>query len=410
MEEQPAQSSHSESAAAWLPNRRALLLLAAAIFFVSLGFGFFESTFNNFAVNELNLTPRALGVLEAMRETPGFLNAFVSAATLHLAEPVVAGICLALMGLGFISLSRVRTTVGLIFWSVAWSLGFHTWGPVSSTIALGATTPGQEGKTLGWLNSVGSLAGLAGVGGVFLLSEHLHLRIFFVIGGLAVLVAAACASRVPPLQVTEARPRLVFRRRYWLYYLLCFLDGWRRQMWYTFALFLLVREYHTSLRIVASLVFMGRLGSILAAPQIGKAIDRLGPRTVMSTGYVIIAAVFAGYCFVRVPLILRACYAFDYVLSNLGVGLTTYANQLAPQQDLRATLAMGTTANHVAAVIGPVLGGLVWQRFGYQTAFLSGLVTVLVFVALSLLLPRTSGRLPLGFPPAQMAGEQTGTE
>jgi len=406
MAQDATDSVEPTSSAARERRRRALLLLGGAVFFVSLGFGFFESSFNNFAVNVLNLSPENLGVMEAFRETPGFLNAFVSAATLHLREPVVAGFCLLLMGCGFIALSRIATTFGLISWSVTWSLGFHTWGPVSSTMALGASEPGQEGKTLGWLNSVGAIAGLVGVGGVFLLSERLALRSFFAMAGAVVLVSAFCASRVPHLRhAVQAGPRVVIRRRYWLYYLLCFLDGWRRQMWYTFALFLLVREYDTSLRVVASLVFMGRLGSILAAPQIGKAIDRYGPRSVMTLGYLAIAAIFSGYCFVRVPLVLRACYAIDYILSNLGVGLTTYANQLAPPEDLRPTLAMGMTCNHVAAVIGPFLGGIVWQRFGYQPAFLSGLVTVLAFVVLSLRLPRTSGRLPSLAPPPR-AGEQ----
>ncbi len=389
-----------------LRRRRAFLFLAGAIFFVSIGFGFFESSFNNFAVNVLNLSPGNLGVMEAFRETPGFLNAFLSAATLHLREPVVAGFCLLLMGGGFMALSRIATTLGLISWSVTWSLGFHTWGPVSSTMALNASEPGQEGKTLGLLNSVGAVAGLVGVGGVFLLSERLALRTFFVIAGAAVLVAAGCASRVPVgPHLVQGAPRVVLKRRYWLYYVLSFLDGWRRQMWYTFALFLLVREYHTSLRVVASLVFMGRLGSILAAPQIGKAIDRYGPRSVMTLGYLAIAWIFAGYCFVRQPFVLRMCYSIDYILSNLGVGLVTYANQLAPPEDLRPTLAMGMTFNHVAAVVGPFLGGMVWQRFGYQPAFLSGLVTVLAYVVLSLGLPRTSGRLPPLAPPPR-AGEE----
>ncbi|MDI6829627.1 MAG: hypothetical protein QME62_14205, partial [Armatimonadota bacterium] len=52
---------------------RDLRLLAFTIFCVSFGFGAYFSTFNNFAVESLGLTPIQLGRLEALREMPGFL-------------------------------------------------------------------------------------------------------------------------------------------------------------------------------------------------------------------------------------------------------------------------------------------------------------------------------------------------
>jgi hypothetical protein len=50
---------------------------------------------------------------------------------------------------------------------------------------------------------------------------------------------------------------------------------------------------------------------------------------------------------------------------------------------------MGSTANHVAAVGVPVLGGLIWSAFGYQVTFFAGAATCLVsvLVALAINLP-----------------------
>ena len=56
----------------------------------------------------------------------------------------------------------------------------------------------------------------------------------------------------------------------------------------------------------------------------------------------------------------------------------TYLNKIAPPQDLKPTLAMGVTMNHVAAVSVPLIGGLAWASFGYQIIFIGGAVFTLI--------------------------------
>ena len=52
--------------------------------------------------------------------------------------------------------------------------------------------------------------------------------------------------------------------------------------------------------------------------------------------------------------------------------MTTYLNKIAPKSDLKPTLAMGVTMNHIAAVGAPLVGGLIWMKLGYEIIFLSG--------------------------------------
>ncbi len=59
---------------------------------------------------------------------------------------------------------------------------------------------------------------------------------------------------------------------------------------------------------------------------------------------------------------------------------SSYVHKIAPAEELKPTLSMGVTMNHVAAVIAPVAGGLAWVLFGYEVIFISG--AILAFISL----------------------------
>jgi len=51
---------------------------------------------------------------------------------------------------------------------------------------------------------------------------------------------------------------------------------------------------------------------------------------------------------------------------------------------------MATTINHIAAVMVPLVGGYLWQAFGYRVPFLvgSGMVVLSLAAALQIKLPK----------------------
>ena len=77
---------------------------------------------------------------------------------------------------------------------------------------------------------------------------------------------------------------------------------------------------------------------------------------------------------------LYVLYCIDNLIFFGGIALTTYLHKIAPDDEVKPTLSMGVTMNHVAAVLAPLAGGLVWHFFGYQVIFYAG--ALLAFISL----------------------------
>ena len=79
----------------------------------------------------------------------------------------------------------------------------------------------------------------------------------------------------------------------------------------------------------------------------------------------------------------------DSILFSFGVGITTYLNRIVRPGEMTPSLAMGQTMNHVAAVVIPLAGGLLWHRFGYHAPFWCGVVAALASLLITqAVLPR----------------------
>ena len=226
---------------------RNFLLLAIAVFGIGAFFGIQFALFYNFIVDKIGIEPHELGYMEGLRETPGFLNALFTAITMYIAPPIIGGISLLVMGFGVASYSRVTTVPGLVGSSLVWSLGFHCWAPLQNAMALAYSPSKDKGKPLGILRSISSLANLGAIVLCLFAINALEFEGMFIIAGSIVAVGGLCvmfASRDLTGGIRESR--FVFKRRYGLYYLLSFFQGCRKQIFLTFAIFLLVSEFGTS--------------------------------------------------------------------------------------------------------------------------------------------------------------------
>ena len=363
---------------------RDLRLLAFTIFCVSFGFGSYFSTFNNFVVETLNLRPEQLGVLEALREMPGFLLFAVAALTMRVAEPILAGIAILLLALGLGAYCAVDNVTKLLLFSLVWSVGLHGWMPLSPSMALNLSTEHNRGRRLGQLAAVGACGTICGMALVFLGGGIIGYKNIFIVAG-AVCAAGAVAVSMISKDIGHAeKPRLVLKRKYSLYYALVFLEGCRKQVFITFAVFALVRNYHTPLRVVAALMIVNNLTNIFLAPKVGRLIDGIGERKVLAVCYAALIPVFIGYALVKHPPVLYVLYCLDNLFFLGSIGLNTYLHRICSREDLMPSLAMGISVNHAAAVIVPLVGGQLWKTLGYQTTFLGGaaVVAISVFTAL----------------------------
>ena len=379
---------------------RDLRLLAFTIFCYSFGWGSYFSTFNNFAVERLNLQANQLGVVESLREMPGFLMVFVAALTMRIAEPILASMALALVALGIGAYCMVDNVTMLITCSLIWSVGIHCWMPLSPSMTLNLSEEGQQGRRLGLMNSVGAAGTICGMVMVFAIARVLHFKSIFIIAGLAVALGVVAVSRISRDIGHAEKPRFVLKRKYSLYYFLTFLEGCRKQVFITFAIFVLVRQFHAPLHVIAFLMILNNVTNLILAPRVGKLIDKVGEKPVLLTCYALLIPVFIGYATIKTPLMLYCLYFSDNLLYLGSIGLTTYLHKIAESADVMPSLTMGVSVNHAAAVIVPIIGGQLWSRLGYPVTFFGGAVVVAVSV-LTVLRMRVA--LPVAEPQASLA-------
>ncbi|MFQ6604447.1 MAG: hypothetical protein ACE5D8_02725 [Fidelibacterota bacterium] len=108
-------------------------------------------------------------------------------------------------------------------------------------------------------------------------------------------------------------------------------------------------------------------------PLIGKAIIRFGERKVLSLEYFSLVFVFLAYTVVTSRLLVPVLYILDHIFFNFAIGIRTYFQKIGEPADTAPTMAVGFTINHIAAVVIPALGGLLWL-IDYRIPFWGGAI------------------------------------
>jgi predicted MFS family arabinose efflux permease len=367
----------------WTAN---VILLASAIFCASLGQGLQGGVSTNFLVQELGLDGQQILWLAGIREAPGLVAVVLAALIMRLPLARRAAVALLLMALGFGCYALVHSYLALIVVALVASVGFHNWFPVSSALSMGLVERQASGRIQGRMRAVTALAGLAGMGLVILLSGRIGLRPFFLMAALALVAGAVVVLRLPNdigASIAET-PRMVFKRRYWLYYVLVFFEGSRTQVFFTFGSWVLVEFYQVTAAQLATLMIVSRMVGFLTAPRVGDWIDRLGERRVLTGSYLGLAAGFVGYATFRHVWLLAPTYVIMNFLLVSRIGLDTYVNRITPREELSPTLAAGVSINHVTSVGMTLIAGSLVNSLGYQGLCLGAAAIILLSVPFAL--------------------------
>jgi predicted MFS family arabinose efflux permease len=353
-------------------RRRNLVLLAAASFCLNFALMVQISSFMNFLKEDIGIRPFQYGVLESLREVPGALTVLMVAMTVRFLEPKIASGCLLVFSIGIAGYYRVTSLPSLVFASVVWSIGFHLWVPVYNSMVLRLAKEGEEGHWLGIFRSITAASSLSAVGVVYFFADLESYRHIFLFAGAMGMVGSLCCLGISSEVGTLDRQNLVFKKKYWLYYLLTFLEGTRKQIFLTFALFAMVHLRETSVQAVAALTAINTVAIFLSAPSIGRWIDRRGERRALTLNYIGLFFIFIGYALTSDRNVLWALYCIDNFFKVFTISLTTYMKKIAEPEDITPTLAAGVTMNHIAAVTVPVVGFAMWETFGYHVPFIGG--------------------------------------
>jgi len=359
----------------------------------------------NFLADDIGVSGEQNGRIEAARESCGIFAFFLLALLAGIAEPLIGAVMLIFVAVGLGAYAYVpQNYLFVLGLSMIWSQGLHIWMPLPNSMALGLAEPGRAGRKLGLLamaGAIGAFCGLAVAWGVVHWGElsvaagaspeeqaaaaRHAVRMTYIAAGVAAVLAAGMCLGIPR-NVKTPGPRLVFRWRYRLYYLLCFLEGWRKQVFIAFSAFLLVKEYGVPIKHMLGLWLIVQVLVTASGQVVGRIIDRVGERKVLFTYYATMLVVFAGYAFapniwhdvaVR-KIALYVLFVMDGSFFVLAMAMTTFVNRLVPPQEHTATLSAGVAANHVAAVSMPFIGGILWDLDkAHMWTFLIGAVAAI---------------------------------
>lgn len=350
----------------WTTN---LITLAVTVFCTRLGQGLMSGASTNFFVDVIGLSGSQVLWLAGIREIPGLALMFIAALMHFLPLSRRATVSLALMGIGYGLYSVVNSYAALIAMALVASLGFHNWNPVQNSLGLAMAKKEESGRVLGNLASVGSLASILGMGFVAVLSVAISLRTMYALAGVLIVVASVVVARIPK-NVGEygdpKMPRVLLKRKFWLYYALVFFEGSRTQVFGTFGTLVLVQYYNLKVGQVSALLALSGLLNFVLAPRMGRLIDRFGERIVLSASYVGLALCFIGYATVHQAWFLALMLLGINLLVTLRIGLSSYVNRMASKEELTPTLSAGVSINHITSVGMSFVAGSLLQSVGYE--------------------------------------------
>ena len=339
--------------------------------------------FNNFAVELAGLNGQQVGGIQSVREIPGFLALLVIYVLLVIREHRLAALSIILLGIGIAATGFFPSYAGLLATTLLMSFGFHYYETVNQSLTLQYFSKRTSPLVFGRLRSLAAASTIVASLLIFLLGGMVSYTTIYLLLGCLVTVAGLWALFQDPThdRIAVQHRKMIFRRRYLLYYFLTFMAGARRQIFIAFSVFLLVKVFDFSVREVTLLFIVNNIINFFVSPLIGRAIVRFGERLVLSVEYGGLILVFLTYAFTDSKSVVILMYLLDHMLFNFSIAIRTYFQKVADPQDIAPSMAVGFTINHVAAVVIPVLGGLIWM-IDYRIPFVLGaMMSIISLVA-----------------------------
>lgn len=357
------------------------------------GLHIWRTLFDNFAVHIVYLDGYHVGILQSVREIPGFLALLVVYVLLIIKEHRLSAISVLFMGAGVTLTGVFPTFYGLIFTTLLMSFGFHYFETTNQSLTLQYFDKTTSPVVFGRLRSIAAASNIVSGLAIFMLAPFLdYVHLYFLFGVLIIGASIWALTRNPvDTTLVPQRKQMILRSRYWLFYSLTFMAGARRQIFMAFAVFLLVQKFDYTVPEVAALFLLNNVINFFLSPFIGKCIVHYGERRVLSIEYGFLIFIFIAYGLVDSKIVAGVLYIADHIFFNFSIAIRTFFQKIADPRDIAPSMAVGFTINHIAAVFLPALGGLLWI-IDYRLVFFGGALLSLLSLILVQLI---SGQLAL---------------
>ena len=383
-----------------------LLILMAGAMAVSLNG--WMALINNFAYEEVGVSGWEIGVIQGIREVPGFLAFGVIFAIMIIREQRLAMMMLFMLGVGTALTGFFPQLLPLYVLTFVGSLGFHYFETLNQSLTLQWIDKKQTPVVLGRQISAMAIATIAiylviilankpevintglqllKIEDTWTMEKIAYEWVFLAAGGFTAFAALVLAFIFPGFVSPHPQEKkIILRRRYWLYYALVFMSGARRQIFMVFAAFMMVEKFGYGVAELTLLFLINHLVNIKIAPLVGRLIVRFGERNALLFEYAGLAVIFSSYAFVQDGTWAAALYIADHLFFAFAIAIKTYFQKIADPKDMASTAGVSFTINHIAAVFIPPLFGLLWLT-SPAAVFLAGAAMAVISFILSLLVP-----------------------
>lgn len=370
-------------------SREALLYVMA----ISMVFSFsaWMSLLNNYVIEVASFDGSQIGILQSLREIPGFLAFTVVLVLILVCQQRLAYLSMMTLGIGVILTGYFPNDLGLYITTVIMSIGFHYLETLNQSLSLQWLEKSKSPIILGKITAAKSFTSLIVFVLIFFMMkfyniEYKYVYVFF--GGVTFITGVLAWIMFDHFKEDVPQERkIVLKKEYWLFYVLTFFAGARRQIFIVFAGFLLVQKFGVDVHNMVALLFVNSILNIYFAPKIGHFITKFGERTTLKFEYIGLILVFVSYAFVENLYVAYFLFIIDHLLFSMAIALKTYFQKIADPKDISSASAISFTINHIAAVFLPALLGIVWL-YSHSLVFIIGASIAICSFALSFLIPR----------------------
>ena len=335
--------------------------------------------FNNFAVDVAKLGGNSVGVIQSVREIPGFLALLAVFVIMFIKDHRLSALSIIILGLGLTITGWFPSYAGLLTTTLVMSFGFHYFETTNMSLTLQyfdkATSPWVFGKQRSFAAASNIAVGIL----IYFLAFLLNFAGIYLLIGALIVAAGIWGLLQDPSDKTlvPQHKKMILRKKYWLFYFLTFMAGARRQIFMAFAVLLMVQKFSYSVQEITILFVINNIINYYLSPLIGKYIIRFGERKILSLEYSSLIVIFLAYATTSSKLLVAALYILDHIFFNFAIAIRTYFQKVGDHRDISPSMAVGFTINHIAAVFLPALGGILWM-IDYRIPFFGGTVMALV--------------------------------
>lgn len=373
---------------------KAQLVYFIIIALTALGFGFSGNVLSNYFKEAYQVTAFQRGIIEFPRELPGVLVVFVIAILSSFSDVRIAMVSqlLSIIGIGVLGFITPPFAIMLIFIFIN-SSGSHLFMPINDSIGMSLIKDENIGKRMGQYKGVTTAFTMVASVLVFIgfrtgfFSFQTKIKWIFILSAVVlsfVFILLFTLERLMKQPIkSNKKIKFVFRKEYKYYYVLVVMWGVQKQIMLVYGPWVLIELLNKRADTLAVLSIIGSFVGMFFIPALGRWIDRFGLKKLLYADalsfifvylfYGLLSAGFASGSLstIGVPVILAyILLILDKMSTQMGMIRTIYLRSIAVEtSDIRPTLSLGLSLDHIVSITCAIIGGVVWGKWGPQYIF-----------------------------------------